>query len=48
MKAALDASGKKYEWRALKGEGHGIQDEETRAEVYTSIVEFLDRNLKPR
>jgi dipeptidyl aminopeptidase/acylaminoacyl peptidase len=46
MKAALDASGKKYEWYALKGEGHGIHDEETRAEVYGSIVEFLDRNLK--
>ena len=46
MKAALDAAGKKYEWRALRGEGHGIHDEETRAEVYGSIVEFLDRNLK--
>jgi dienelactone hydrolase len=46
MKAALDAAGKKYEWRVLKGEGHGIQDEETRAEVYASILEFLDRNLK--
>jgi dipeptidyl aminopeptidase/acylaminoacyl peptidase len=46
MKAALDANGKKYEWRALRGEGHGIHDEETRAEVYTSIIEFLDRNLK--
>lgn len=25
-----------------------IHDEETRAEVYANIVEFLDRNLKPR
>jgi dienelactone hydrolase len=46
MKAALDSAGKKYEWRVLKGEGHAIEDEETRAEVYASIIEFLDRNLK--
>jgi dienelactone hydrolase len=46
MKTALDAQGRTYEWRVLKGEGHGIHDEETRAEVYASIVDFLDRNLR--
>jgi dipeptidyl aminopeptidase/acylaminoacyl peptidase len=48
MKVALDTAGKKYEWRVLRGEGHGIHDEETRAEVYASILEFLDRNLRSR
>jgi dipeptidyl aminopeptidase/acylaminoacyl peptidase len=35
-----------YEWIALRGEGHGITDEASRAEVYTSILAFLDRHLK--
>jgi dipeptidyl aminopeptidase/acylaminoacyl peptidase len=45
MKAALEASSKKYEWMALSREGHGVYDEETRREVYERILGFLDRHL---
>jgi dipeptidyl aminopeptidase/acylaminoacyl peptidase len=46
MRRALEQHGKVYEWIALRGEGHGITDEASRAEVYTSILAFLDRHLK--
>lgn len=45
MKAALEKSQKQYEWMALRGEGHGVYDEETRRDVYEHILDFLDRNL---
>lgn len=46
MRRALEKHGKPYEWIPLRGEGHGITDEASRAEVYTSILAFLDRHLK--
>ncbi len=46
MKSALEKNDKQFEWMALKGEGHGIHDEETRTEVYERIIEFLDKYLK--
>jgi dipeptidyl aminopeptidase/acylaminoacyl peptidase len=45
MRRALERNDKPYEWIALRGEGHGITDEASRAEVYTSILAFLDRYL---
>jgi dipeptidyl aminopeptidase/acylaminoacyl peptidase len=46
MKAALEANRKQFEWMALRREGHGVYDEETRREVYERILKFLDRNLR--
>jgi dienelactone hydrolase len=46
MKTALEENNKKFEWMALRGEGHGVHDEETRTEVYERIIEFLDKHLK--
>jgi dipeptidyl aminopeptidase/acylaminoacyl peptidase len=46
MKAALEKNGKKFEFLALRGEGHGAYSEETRLQVYQRIVDFIDRNLQ--
>lgn len=46
MRKALDKHGKQYEFIALRGEGHGIDDEKSRAEAYTRILDFLDLHLK--
>lgn len=46
MKAALEQEGKLIEWVALKREGYGIYDEETRKEVYERVLAFLDSHLK--
>lgn len=48
MKAALDRNKKQYEWMELRGEGHGVYDEETRRDVYEHIIDFLNRNLGQR
>jgi dipeptidyl aminopeptidase/acylaminoacyl peptidase len=45
MRRALDAQQKPYEWIALRGEGHGIADEASRAETYGRILEFLASHL---
>ena len=47
MKSALKKNKKVFEWMALRGEGHGVHDEETRKEVYERIIAFIDRYLKP-
>ncbi|HEX7035542.1 MAG TPA: S9 family peptidase [Pseudomonadales bacterium] len=47
MKAALERHGKAMEWLPLRGEGHGIFDESTRAEVYEQMLRFLERHLAP-
>lgn len=46
MKSALEKHNKKFEYITLRGEGHGIHDEQTRTEVYEHIIEFLDKYLK--
>jgi dipeptidyl aminopeptidase/acylaminoacyl peptidase len=46
MKKALEQSGKSLEWMVLRGEGHGVYDEESRREVYERILSFLDQHLK--
>lgn len=46
MRAALENNRKKVEWLALRGEGHGAYDEDTRREVYERILQFLDANLR--
>jgi dipeptidyl aminopeptidase/acylaminoacyl peptidase len=45
MRAALEDNHKKVEWLALRGEGHGTYDENTRREVSERILQFLDANL---
>lgn len=45
MTEALDRANKPYEWMSLKGEGHGVFDENVREEVYTRILSFLGRHL---
>jgi dipeptidyl aminopeptidase/acylaminoacyl peptidase len=46
MISALEKENKKFEWMALRKEGHGVHDEETRTEVYERIIEFLDKHVK--
>jgi len=47
MKGALEQHDKPFEWVALGGEGHGIYDESTRAEVYERMLAFLAKQLGP-
>jgi dipeptidyl aminopeptidase/acylaminoacyl peptidase len=46
MKEELEKAGKSVEWTALRGEGHGVYDDETRKQLYESILAFLDKHLK--
>jgi dipeptidyl aminopeptidase/acylaminoacyl peptidase len=46
LKAALEKSGKQFEWLAQSGEAHGALDEGNRRQVYERILTFLDRHLK--
>lgn len=46
MRRALEKHDKPYEFIAVRGESHGIDDEQSRAEAYASILTFLDRHLK--
>jgi dipeptidyl aminopeptidase/acylaminoacyl peptidase len=46
MKSALEKNNKVFEWIALGKEGHGVQDEDTRKEVYERILAFIDKYLK--
>jgi dipeptidyl aminopeptidase/acylaminoacyl peptidase len=48
MKSALEREHKAVEWIALRGEGHGVYDDSTRLDVYTSIFKFLDAHLAAR
>lgn len=45
MKKALEDAGKSFEWVELRGEGHGIYNEEMRQEVHGRILAFLERHL---
>jgi dipeptidyl aminopeptidase/acylaminoacyl peptidase len=45
MRRALEALGKPHELIALRGEGHGIYDEQTRTEVYRGVLAFLDHHI---
>ena len=45
MKAALNRSGKTYEWLEIKGEGHGFFDEKNRELAYRRILAFIDANI---
>ena len=46
MKAALEENNKVFEWMAIRREGHGVHNEETRKEVYERIIAFIDKHLK--
>jgi dipeptidyl aminopeptidase/acylaminoacyl peptidase len=46
MKTELEKAGKAVEWIALRGEGHGVYDDETRKELYEAVLKFLEKNLK--
>jgi dipeptidyl aminopeptidase/acylaminoacyl peptidase len=45
MKTALEKAGKPFEWVALRGEGHGVYNDDTRRQVYETILKFLDKHL---
>lgn len=45
MRQALESANKPFEWLSLKGEGHGIADEDVREEVYARILAFLEQHL---
>lgn len=45
MKTALEQHGKSLEWLSLGREGHGVYDEETRREVYETLLTFLGKHL---
>lgn len=45
MKAELDKAGKRVELLALRGEGHGVYDDETRLSVYQGILAFLEKHI---
>lgn len=45
LKAAFDDIGKPYKWLALNDEAHGYYDEENRAQVFKTILDFLHANI---
>jgi dipeptidyl aminopeptidase/acylaminoacyl peptidase len=45
MRAALVKAGKAPEWLYYRTEGHGIYNDETRLEMLTKIIAFLDANI---
>jgi dipeptidyl aminopeptidase/acylaminoacyl peptidase len=45
MRKALIEAGNPPEWVADSGEAHGIFEESNRAEAYTKILDFLERNI---
>jgi len=48
MKTALERFKKPVEWVSLRGEGHGVYDDETRKQVYESILKFVGTHTAPR
>jgi dipeptidyl aminopeptidase/acylaminoacyl peptidase len=47
LRKALDARHYPYEWLEKSGEGHGFYNPENRAEFYTRLLAFLDKNIGP-
>lgn len=47
MRAALEKAGKKVQWMAKSGEGHGFYDENNRMELFTRMFAFLKQNIGP-
>jgi len=45
LRAALEKSGKRFEWLVKPREGHGFYSEANRAELYRRMQQFLDANL---
>lgn len=45
MRKALKQAGNEPEWIYKPNEGHGFYDEENNVEVYTAILNFLDKHL---
>ncbi|MCW5569301.1 MAG: prolyl oligopeptidase family serine peptidase, partial [Dokdonella sp.] len=45
MRAALVKHGNAPEWLYYRSEGHGIHNEDTRLEMLTKVVGFLDANI---
>jgi dipeptidyl aminopeptidase/acylaminoacyl peptidase len=43
--AALKKNDKQYEWIELKGEGHGIAQEENRQRFYQALLDSLDKHI---
>lgn len=47
MRSALQRAGKRVEWLAKSGEGHGFYDENNRLEMITKLLDFLQQNIGP-
>lgn len=47
MRAALDKAGHPYEYLVKESEGHGFYDIDNNLELYTRLLEFLDRHIGP-
>ncbi|MBB6185546.1 alpha/beta hydrolase family protein [Oleiagrimonas soli] len=47
MRDALEKAGKKVEWMAKSGEGHGFYDENNNLEMFTKLLAFLKQNIGP-
>ncbi|MBN8480022.1 MAG: S9 family peptidase [Xanthomonadales bacterium] len=45
MRAALVKAGKAPEWLYYRTEGHGIYNDDTRLEMLTKVIAFLDANI---
>lgn len=45
LKDAFDAINKPYQWLELKNEGHGYADNKNKVNVYSTILDFLDKNI---
>jgi dipeptidyl aminopeptidase/acylaminoacyl peptidase len=41
----MDKAGKPYEWM-VKPEGHGFYNVENRVEMYTKVLEFLNKHTQ--
>jgi dipeptidyl aminopeptidase/acylaminoacyl peptidase len=48
LTAALDKAGKQYETLVKEDEGHGFYSEQNNADLYTRLLDFLDRNIGAR
>jgi dipeptidyl aminopeptidase/acylaminoacyl peptidase len=45
MRAALKKAGRNPAWISEMGEEHGIVNQNNRADVYSAMLEFLEKNL---
>lgn len=47
LREALDEIGKDYEWMIKEEEGHGFFDVDNRVDMYTAMLDFFNRHIRP-